>query len=1172
MPDKGEATTSATPRRRRRVLKWLGLGVLLLVLAAVVTVQMVLWSDYPRRLVVAQLERELGLRVEAGALETGWFGHTRLQDVTIALPLADDAFFRAPVMKVEHTSLIPLLLGYAVEVEAVTLESPTLIARQDRHGAWDLQQVVELFTRVSGQEQAQEAGGGAGSSRRAAAALPRVTMTGATLRLVPRAGEAVEIGPIVFTGRPADGLTWEYTARAGAAEGVDTPLVTAQGRLVPGGDYRHVVALGVRDIGPWVAPFAPWWPEPVALDAAWEGAIREGTLTGTLDIAESRVAQVAARGTLQVAANAEHVVVRPRNFSVAAGVPLVPTVRLRSGSVWVDRTGVRVADLTATARGGTATVDGQYALATGEGEVTAVYRDVPAGPVQLTGKATAVVDTTPDGEGRRVLSVATTTTVETPVGQVRAVLSLEARAADVAAAAYTLTLQEAGWSAWPEVAVADVSAAGEVTRQRVTVRTVTAAGQPGLTGSGFYDWSDGTWSATFAGKDFRAGPVPPLTFRLATTGTREQAVLSALSVRAGGIEVDASGDYVYARPKPLELTVKLADADLAAPFPSGATTRRAMPLQGQLRGTLRVDGTLAPVEIGLAGTLNARNLALRSWKIGDIDIDILGKATDERLTLATTELELLNARWKLSAVYPTRNDLAQVDVAVRGLPLRSLAQVLALPAERTPELGGVASGAFVLEGGSLDVAAIRGEGKFAISKPEWDPALAQLPTLAAEQATATLSLDNGRVDVGLEAREGAGRFNGTMVTTFDAPERLALEVNLDAWPLPLGANQAQLRLSGNAKGTLNADTLKGELAGNARAQFWYEQQLMADARTAMALNGRTITLTDAAADIFNGTAEGRATIRLDSLMESTGTLAFRNIDGGRFGLFYQQLEPLRGTFSGTATLAQADEPRPLEPLKLTAALDAREAGYGALTFGDARLVAYASNQRIVLHNMLLRVAKGRMSVWGRVVKKDGAWQTAQARVGIDSVELNQVVHVLRPDAEAMPGKVSGAINALAPVGDWRALAGDGVAELKESDLVNWDVVGALYDLMNVNIRGRQPTGSGRVDFRFEQGNAYISNLTYSNRGIHIRGTGSVENVLALPESPLNFVAAGTARPLRNTKVPVLAELDEIVGVLQSQVTTVRATGTVAEPKVGPVVLQEAGQALKELLVREVRER
>src|SRR5688572_33507414 len=93
---------AAHPRKRRRWLRRTVVAILLVLVLSIGAGQFILWSDFPRNLVVTTLERQLGLRIEARSLSTGWFGHTTLRDVTAALPLGDEIFFTVPTMRVAH--------------------------------------------------------------------------------------------------------------------------------------------------------------------------------------------------------------------------------------------------------------------------------------------------------------------------------------------------------------------------------------------------------------------------------------------------------------------------------------------------------------------------------------------------------------------------------------------------------------------------------------------------------------------------------------------------------------------------------------------------------------------------------------------------------------------------------------------------------------------------------------------------------------------------------------------------------------------------------------------------------------------------------------------------------------------------------------------------------------
>src|SRR5437868_3799408 len=158
-PPAPRARAEKGPRRRGRFVRWtVRLLVLMvaLVLAIVVCLQIVLWTDIPRKLVLQKLQRVLGLRVEAPAMSIGWTGHTTLENVKISLPLAQHSFLEVPRMEVTHTSLPMIVLTQDVAVTDAVFHQPSILITQDAAGQWNVAEAVDLITRAAGKNQAQE--------------------------------------------------------------------------------------------------------------------------------------------------------------------------------------------------------------------------------------------------------------------------------------------------------------------------------------------------------------------------------------------------------------------------------------------------------------------------------------------------------------------------------------------------------------------------------------------------------------------------------------------------------------------------------------------------------------------------------------------------------------------------------------------------------------------------------------------------------------------------------------------------------------------------------------------------------------------------------------------------------------------------------------------------------
>ena len=95
-------------------------------------------------------------------------------------------------------------------------------------------------------------------------------------------------------------------------------------------------------------------------------------------------------------------------------------------------------------------------------------------------------------------------------------------------------------------------------------------------------------------------------------------------------------------------------------------------------------------------------------------------------------------------------------------------------------------------------------------------------------------------------------------------------------------------------------------------------------------------------------------------------------------------------------------------------------------------------------------------------------------------------------------------------------------------------------------------------------------MSYYNRGVEVRAYGQFQRIWDMPDSPVDVTVAGTARPLKNIKLPFAADVEEVLATLQGDVTTVRVTGTVADRQVRQVAFQEIGEALRAILLGDVQ--
>ncbi|MGB7159931.1 MAG: hypothetical protein WBD40_17830, partial [Tepidisphaeraceae bacterium] len=274
-------------------------------------------------------------------------------------------------------------------------------------------------------------------------------------------------------------------------------------------------------------------------------------------------------------------------------------------------------------------------------------------------------------------------------------------------------------------------------------------------------------------------------------------------------------------------------------------------------------------------------------------------------------------------------------------------------------------------------------------------------------------------------------------------------------------------------------------------------------------------------------------------------------------------------------------------------LDSYGGTYRNATVGDGRLTAFINYEigedkrpgagdlfRIVLADTqdqptLIRFADGIVRIWARFGRHRGITTPAgQITLDLDRLDVNQLVHIAAADAEPMPGRISGTLNLYGMPREMTRTSGLGTVRITDSDLANYDVFAFLYERMNVLNWGRdkpQNRGHGSADLRFEADTLYVNNIRYFNRGTEIRATTTIHEVWKLPDSPIEGTAAGSVRPFSALRLPLLADVDDVLNVLQQDVLPVRISGTVRHPRVELVPFSEISGAMRSLLLGDVQE-
>jgi hypothetical protein len=1205
------ARATSTPARRRRwrlfPRRWPGrfffLLVLLLLLALIVT-QIVLWTNVPRNLVLEQLEKQLGLRVEAKSLSTSWLGDTALRDVTISLPLETDSMLRVPRMRVEHNTLLGLAWTRAVKLDLVELHDVHLVVQQDPSGRWNLQRVLDLLARTGGKQPAAQQA----QQSHSRPTLPALRIVNATVDVIDRAGRTSSVAPVNVSGDPIDAITWKYDVSAGSQ-------LALTGRLVTGGTWEHEVDIKADQVQAWAKPFAGDVALPtVSMNGQWHGELRDGGVAGRLVVGGLDVGTNHAIGAMSVRSEAGGVVrVTPENLVVHTAQRLVPEVRVSAGKVSLDGKSLSAESLTLLTFNGVTRVDGRYDWSNQSADLSAKWSDLamPDKQVTASGALTLAVRSPP---GARQLDAHLTSTGTMPAGGWDAAVDLAGSGRDWSNVDWQLNAKKLDVKAWQDVRLDGLAASVQTRGSVVSITGMHGPGDVTARGRGSYDLATSRWDLRV---DLSNLPRPlsissnaPLEFNLNARGDAEKLVLEnpGISLRGKEAELRVEGKYVYNIPKPVDVTVLVHNVPKRE-MTSTTDAQEPRPVFGFLEGKARVVGTaFKPRRLEIAGKIVTRDVNVRGRPIGSPEVTFSGTADDQRVALQTDKLQLLGGQWQLDALFPDHGMLG-VNVIVDGLSLKDVG-----PAIDRPDLGGAvdAKVALVVPRPQAEAvkltAVIKGKDlKYGTGE-------------TADQLDATVVLADGtlRVDP-VRLRKGQGQANLGVELDVREYRKLSANLSLAGWPFePVPGTSAQLW--GGTSGlritfpgaTLREGIRRGVFSPEFRTQrlwvlgpidlsanFTLKDKPAGSAHIVADLNGRQLDLRSVSYDGLDGTVQGQALVDFDKPLLARGSLFFEDFDATRIPEFFPEnptLIGLRGRYSGAVHLAPATGVRPLGPVRITADVRNVAGRYRSVDVGPIRFSAFTNYDRLVIEDSpenptTVDLAGGLVRVWGRfsvleagdelnpAAKKPIA--LSQVQVSFGNLDLDQLVHAFKPDADRMDGKVAGSFQALAgtrpgrkpgagPSGQGpvekivRRITADGRVALRESELANLDVVAFFYNALSLSPNPEKPEGHGDVSFHLEDGTLALNNIHYFNRGAELRAIADVEQVWKMPDSPVHGTAVGTARPFRDLKLPFLStyDLDTIVTLLQTNLTTVGISGKVNQPKLNSLTFEDVGEGMR----------
>ncbi len=1145
---------SPAPSRPVAARRWLRvlLAIVALLVLLVIAAQIAFLTDLPRNLVVDAVQKQLGLRLSAQSLSTGFFGHTTLDDVTLTLPLAERAFLSVPVLKLRHTWLPLLLVGKSLTINEIRAEDARLDVRQAPDGSWNLEQVAQLLARAAGGNQKSQSQG--------IPVLPRLYVGDATIVVTDNQHRTATVSPLDITGTPDGPLIWEYHATV-------PDHLDLTGKVAPGGVWAHQVNLLLHNIQDWTSPWVASWPASAQLQAQWTGEIDSGNLAGRLDLEKAEYSSLALTGPLELDSTGDQATLRPDGLLISNSAAHAADVRLVGGQINIDGSGVESQNLGLEFAGGRASLDGKYAFADDSASVHAAWSDVElpssvlqSGDLQLEYAANL-------GSPRFQATLQSNGSVKS--GQWNATIVLDGAGNTLKNLSLSLVAQKFRFDTSDHQSIdlsglrADVGSYPD----GLLLHNLSIGNAHPLAGQGGY--SNATHTAWLS-LDGRGWAIPgaasaTIDADLNIWANPDRIHLEQVYLRSGLLSAYLNGNYVYKLPKPVKAHLYLSENPPLA-TPVGAT----QPFRGTLQANIDLNGTIAPLDLALTGAASGSDVHIGQRPVGNLKLTLAGYFRNGQIALGAHDVQLLGGAWTVDGQWPVHNSLFRID----NLSVKHLSLPLAAD---TDDIAGTLDGKWSVnvQRFSLDGITIDGSAAIhhlVIGNPHQSAAA---PYLTFDQIQIPgIRLEAGIVKIGpalLIRKVGAvtGRAHVTLSTTLEHPRLLAIDLDAKSWPAL--AQGSPIDCSIGAKGhfeiDLSAKSALGHLDLSANASW--KSHPIAQLEANIEAHDRQFQATSIQIKSLGGSAIGDGAVDLDHLYQTRIGLSWKDINLAALDTFSPDLASASGTLAGSLEIQPATMPRPLEPLAIQLHVLSNAVQLRGIRIGDLRLSAYLGSRRLVLDDQPsdpsdLAIAGGSIHFWGRISKHKGDIYQSLLQMNLDNLNLDAVMPA-GAKTNRTPGILSGQITIVGNPWQPNYASGQGTIYIQKSDLAGAGPIAVLYNLMHILHNPSKPTGEGELDFMIQNKNADITAMRYYDRGSEIRIVGQITDLLHLPHSPVNLIGVGSARPLRSIDIPGFSDIDSALDAIQHDAVSVKITGFLDDPQTTPILFGDITRNMKNLL-------
>ena len=1149
----------AAPRRRRR--RWwlrIPLIALGLIVMVVVLTQIFLWTDYPRQIAEAQVERILRVRTSITSVSIGWRGQTRVEGVALLLPMESEPFVRIDRIDASHASLP--MIAFAQDLRSVEVRGVELMARQDSSGRWNLQQLITPSPRGTTTQPAT------GRPRNPLADVPSLRVHDLKTTLVRADGKRLML-PVAHLAlvKHDDTLTADVVADFGGVGKIKGVLgqtatlpqkvdVTFDGLPSDVADY-----LGVKQ------------PSPFAAKLAWSGRLTANGIAGTLNVLDARVDALRISGRVAVDAG-NTIAARPTDLSVTIADGAQLDVRATAGTLMYD--GTLIADgLAGTLNGGRFAMDGTFDPRTLAAVVAAKWEQVTRNTLATSGSVQ--IKTARLFNGKIKVDAEAKAGVHVPAGEAIGAAVISGEADSLEAFTANVRLDPLTWTpADGSPPIATPSLGGELksagNHLRLDAFGSEQANVGSLTAFAGFDRATQFWWANLDASQLTSpalqarGIKGPVDVSLAADGTLKLIHVVRAYAKLDKATAYITGDYDLSLPRPVTATAW-------AWYEKPVTEDEAAQLNS-LQAEAKIEGTVAPRDLQAVVDLHGSELVFAGRRIGDVTLNVDAAWSVDDATIRSKEVEALGGRWTIDGRWSASTGRPPVVIAkFRDVPAKNIGAMF-----DRDDLGGMIDAGIAtlhIRSSRLDqlemTATARG------SKLSAGP-------FKAEKLDLVASAQRGRFEVMPTLHQQGGTVEAKLVGDVLLKTPIHADVTLNEWPTPYvasnaaGAERFRPRISGRAAADFSARTgdVSGEVALLGKVER--DETELASFVVEGTLKEKQIEVTKLTLDTLDGTLQATVGINLADWNATRVDARFDALTPARLSWSNPIAAEVLGRVSGTFTVRPTAEKRALGPLEIALNVTPDGMSFRNVAIGDLDVTAFADMKsadafRFVTDRASLRVADGLIEPFARLSNEPdrGLAQLITAR--FSELDLGQIAKAIDDDGKGLVGRVGGRLQLYGQTTRLATLAGDATIEITESDLANFGPISALYDVLSVGTAGSEPIGAGTISLRFGDDVLSIEDATYFNRGVYANAFGPIRGIIKGVDAEVDQVmVVGSLQPLRAVKLPFFGDLNDTLAALQSSLTAIEVTGTAKDPKMQQVSVGAIGDTFEKILLGKAR--